>query len=102
MQILESLLVRKSDTMEHLAVELGVSRMTIFRDIQVLSCSYPITTSVGGSGGVNIDPDYKLGMKYITAEQSALLEKLSKELSGKELAMMQDILKTFSRPVTVK
>lgn len=98
MQILEALIVRKQDTMENLASEFGVSRMTIYRDIQVLSCSYPITAHKGGAGGVRIDDGYRLGMKYLNEQQSLLLKKLSENLSGDELSIMQSILKTFSNP----
>lgn len=96
MQILIVLIHRKSDTMKHLASEFGVSRMTIFRDIQVLSCSYPITTSPGGAGGVSIDENYRLGMKYLTEPQLSLLVRLSETLTGDDLATMQSILKTFT------
>ena len=99
MQILIVLIHRKSDTMKHLASEFGVSRMTIFRDIQVLSCSYPITTSPGSAGGVSIDEDYRLGMKYLTEPQRALLVRLSETLTGEDVATMQSILKTFSKPI---
>ena len=98
MQILQKLIARKHDTMEHLADEFGVSRMTIFRDLQILSCSYPITAQKGGSGGVRIADGYRLGMKYLNAQQTNLLEKLSETLSGENLKTMQSILKTFSPP----
>lgn len=102
MQILTTLIERKQETMSQLAFELGVSRMTIYRDIQVLSCSYPITTFEGGGGCVKIAKEYKLGMKYFTYEQTALLEKLSESLTDEELEIMNSILKTFKRPVVVK
>ncbi len=98
MQILEILIVRKNETMNHLAEELGVSRMTVFRDVQVLSCSYPITTDVGAGGGVHIDESYRLGMKYFSGEQTELLKRLSETLEGNDLAIMQGILRTFRRP----
>ena len=42
---------------------------------------------------------FYLGMKYMTNEQTALLEKLSETLSGDEFLTMQSILKTFSNPI---
>ena len=98
MQILETLIVRRHETMERLATEFGVSRMTIFRDLQVLSCSHPITAQKGGAGGVRIADGYRLGMKYLNEQQTALLETLSETLSGENLKTMQSIIKTFSRP----
>lgn len=97
MHILEKLIARKHDTMERLATEFGVSRMTIYRDLQVLSCSHPITAQKGGAGGVRIADGYRLGMKYLNAQQTALLETLSENLSGDDLITMQSILKTFSK-----
>ncbi len=77
----------------------GISRATAIRDIQLLSCSYPIDTQQGGGGGIYIADGFRLGMKYLTDDQSDLLEKLSDTLSGEELATMQSILKTFSNPI---
>ena len=73
---------------------------TMRRDILILSCSYPITTFQGGGGGIKIAEGYRLGMKYMTSKQKALLEILSESLSGEELVTMHSILKTFSNPVT--
>ena len=66
---------------------------------QVGNCSYPITTFQGGGGGIKIAEGYRLGMKYMTSKQKALLERLSESLSGEELVTMHSILKTFSNPV---
>ena len=62
--------------------------------------TYPITTFQGGGGGIKIAEGYRLGMKYMTSKQKALLERLSESLSGEELVTMHSILKTFSNPVT--
>ena len=95
--ILEVLCLRRFDTIDHLADEFGVSRRTIRYDLEVLQCSYPIITSRGGGGGVRVMEGFFLGMKYMTNEQTALLEKLSVNLTGDELLVMQSILKTFSK-----
>ena len=99
MLILETLIERKQETMERLAMEFGVTRMTIYRDIQVLSCSYPITTNAGGAGGVRISHDFRLGKKYLTSKQATLLQKLSQNLEGEDLMTMNEILSTFGQPV---
>ena len=84
--------------MKNLSDEFGVSVRTIYYDLEVLQCSYPIVTIRGGGGGVRVMDGFYLGMKYMTNEQTALLEKLSETLSGNELSTMQSILKTFSNP----
>ena len=97
--ILEVLCLRRFDTIDHLADEFGVSRRTIRYDLEVLQCSYPIETVKGGGGGVRVMDGYYIGMKYLNSGQAALLEKLSEKLSGDELATMQSIIKTFSKPI---
>ena len=42
--IFDALCIRRHDTVENLASEFGVSEKTIRRDIEELSCSYPIET----------------------------------------------------------
>lgn len=98
LEILRVLCERKSDTISHLASEFGVCIRTIKYDIETLSISHPICTRPGNGGGVSIMNGYRFGMKYFTEEQTALLEKLSENLSGDELVIMQSILKTFSKP----
>ena len=94
-KILEKLCVRRHDTRENLAVEFGVSKRTIERDVLALSLEYPLNTVRGNGGGIYVEDWYRTNGKYLTDEQSALLEKLANGLSGKELAVMQGILKTF-------
>ena len=98
--VLEYLLDQRHTTLDALCKEFEVSMSTMRRDILILSCSYPITTFQGGGGGIKIAEGYRLGMKYMTSKQKALLERLSESLSGEELVTMHSILKTFSNPVT--
>ena len=98
--VLEYLLDQRHTTLDALCKEFEVSMSTMRRDILILSCSYPITTFQGGGGGIKIAEGYRLGMKYMTSKQKALLEKLSESLSGEEVVTMNSILKTFSNPVT--
>ena len=98
MEILEVLCRRRSDTVENLANEFGVSKRTIKYDIEYLSLSYPVYTVQGHGGGVRIDDGYRLGMKYLSEKQTNLLEKLAVGLTGEDLATMQSILKKFKEP----
>ena len=97
--ILEHLLDNRHATRKELADKFGVSTRTIERDVIVLSCSYPIDTQQGGGGGIFIADGYRLGMKYLTEEQIALLEKLSKNLSCEDIKIMNGIIKTFKNPL---
>lgn len=95
--ILEYLIENHRTTRDILSNQFHVSARTIERDVLILSCSYPIITIQGCGGGIQIAEGYRLGMKYFTEEQMALLEKLSVNLTGDELLVMQSILKTFSK-----
>jgi len=100
--ILEYLLEHRETTRFELSNHFNVSLRTIERDILILSCSYPIFTIQGGGGGIKIADGYRLGMKYLSESQAALLEQLSETLSGKDLEIMQSILKIFSKPASCK
>jgi predicted DNA-binding transcriptional regulator YafY len=99
LEILRVLCERKFETISNLANEFGVCIRTVKYDIEALSLSHPICTTSGNGGGVSVVEGYRLGMKYLNDPQRSLLEKLSETLSGDELATMQSILKTFSKPI---
>ena len=99
MAILAILCKRRFEKVENLAFEFGVCEWTIRQDVMELSLSYPIYTKTGKyGGGVYVVDGYKLGMKYMTTEQTELLEKILLELTGGEFLTMQSIIKTFKEP----
>lgn len=99
MAILAILCKRRFEKVENLAFEFGVCEWTIRQDVMELSLSYPIYTKTGKyGGGVYVVDGYKLGMKYMTNEQTELLEKILPELTGGEFLTMQSIIKTFKEP----
>lgn len=100
--ILEYLLEHRKTTRKELSNRFGVSMRTIERDIIVLSCSYPIDTQQGGAGGIFIAEGYRLGMKYLTEEQSSVLEEISKNLTGENLLIVKSIINTFKNPLLKK
>ena len=59
-RIVEILNMRRSEQLENLANELNVSKSTIRRDIEVLSCSYPIDTKKGTGGCVYVQDGFDL------------------------------------------
>ncbi|GAA0109278.1 HTH domain-containing protein [Clostridium tertium] len=97
MEIIKVLCKRRSETMENLAEEFGVTSRTIRNDIDYLSLSYPIETVRGRyGGGVKIIGDFELDRKYLNSQQKTLLEKLKESLSGQELSIMNTILSDFA------
>lgn len=100
-RILQALFKRRKESMEVFATEFQVSYMTIFRDIQFLSCYFPIVTKRGITGGVLFMDGYVFGSKHLTVPQTRLLERLSAQLDGEDLQLMQEILHTFSEPISM-
>ena len=98
MEILLVLLRRRHVKMFELQTAFDTCRTSICEDIQELSRYFPIRTERGRYGGVFLDQNYQLGMKYLTEPQTILLEKLSATLTGKDLILMGEILKTFKKP----
>ena len=96
-RIIEILNMRRSEQLENLANELNVSKMTIRRDIDVLSCSYPIDTKQGNGGCIFVQDGFDLYERYLTGKQFELLERLKGTLTGEDEKVMATILKCFGR-----
>lgn len=97
-EILERLSDRRQDTIENLVFEFGVSRSTIKRDLEILSCSAPIYTVQGNGGGIRVADGYHYGRRYLRPEQEALLKKMLPGLQPDEQRTMQGILDAFAMP----
>lgn len=96
-EIMEVLCHRRQETMENLANEFGVSIRTIRNDIDYLSLSYPVETVRGRyGGGVKVMEGFYMNHKYLKPKQQELLERLKTSLSGKDLVVMDSILKDFA------
>ena len=95
--ILNVLCKIRQDTVENLAHEFGVSVRTIKYDIEELTLAHPIETVRGRyGGGVKVAEGYYLGRKYLKPNQQELLKKLSEQLSGNDLEVMNSILRDFA------
>lgn len=95
--ILNVLCKRRQDTVENLANEFGVSVRTIKYDIEELTLAHPIETVRGRyGGGVKVADGYYIGRKYLKPSQQELLKKLSEQLSGNDLEVMNSILREFA------
>ena len=95
--ILNVLCKRRQDTVENLAHEFGVSVRTIKYDIEELTLAHPIETVRGRyGGGARVADGYYIGRKYLKPGQQELLKKLSEQLSGNDLEVMNSILRDFA------
>ncbi len=97
-EILERLSDRRHDTIENLATEFGVSRSTIKRDLEVISCSAPIFTVQGNGGGIRVADGYYVGRRYLKSDQEELLRSLMAGLQPDQQKLMQGILDAFAKP----
>lgn len=96
--MLELLSDRRQETVANLMHEFKVSRCTVLRDIEILSCSAPLYTVQGNGGGIRVADGYYYGKRYLNREQEALLRKLSDGLQPEELKVMQSIFAGFALP----
>ena len=99
--IIEQLSDRRSATVPELMAQFNVSRCTILRDIEILSCSYPIFTQQGGGGGIRVADGWYVSRRYLHDDQEALLRKLLPGLQPEDQKTMECILTAFAKP-TIK
>ncbi|UKI36767.1 MAG: HTH domain-containing protein [Clostridiales bacterium] len=63
------LLRERKTTSAYLADMFNVSRQTIVNDMVFLSCRLPITTKIGGGGGIFLEMDFEAPKEYLSAEE---------------------------------
>lgn len=97
-RIIEILNLRRQDTMQNLANEFGVSRLTIYRDLLVLEESYPLLSHTW-TGGVALPKGYYLNTQHLTPIQAEAIRRNLDVVSPQDRAIFQSILNDFAWPV---
>lgn len=95
-KLLELMNLRRYDTMQHLAEEFGVSRMTIYRDFLTLAEEYPFIHTLGRSGGVSLPEGYYLSRKYLRPDQVDAIRRNLDSVCHQDRAIFQSILDDFA------
>lgn len=95
-KILELMNLRRYDTMQHLAEEFGVSRMTIYRDFLTLAEEYPFIHTFGRNGGISLPDGYYLSRKYLKPEQVDAIRRNLDNVCVKDCEIFQSILNDFA------
>ena len=94
--LLAELFSNRRDTCEKLARKLNVSTRTIYSDIEILMCSYPIEVVRGRYGGVKVSDWFYPSSTSLSPKQFALLIRLRSQLSGDDLVILNSILVQFA------
>ncbi len=93
---------RRYDTVRNLAETFQVSERTIRKDIEELSCSYPIQTVRGRyGGGIYIAEWFHWQSNVLSPMQEELLRRLLLTLTGEDVIIMRSILVKFSCHIEV-
>lgn len=94
--LLAELFSERQDTCENLAHKLNVTTRTIYSDVEMLECSYPIEVVRGRYGGVKVSDWFYPSSTFLAPKQFALLVKLRNQLSGDDLIVLNSILLQFA------
>ena len=96
-QIIDRMTVRKFDTAFNLAGEFGVSKCTVFRDVQELSvCGYPIQADTGRGGGIRWVGGKK---QYPFSERELLaLKNAIAAVSAEDKLVLENLLRDNGKP----
>lgn len=96
--VLEYISDRRKVTIDEITHEFGISRSTAKRDVELLSCSYPIFTENWRGGGVRAMDGWYASNRYLHDDQEALLRSLLPGLQPDQQEVMQGILAAFAKP----
>ena len=87
---------------QELMNEFHISDRTARRDVELLACSYPITSTAGRYGaGIHAMDGWYISRRYFHDDQEALLRKLLPGLQPEDQKTMERILTAFAKP-TIK
>ena len=97
-QILEYISIHRHVQYQDLMDEFHISKKTAQRDVEILSCSYPIYTRTTCAGGIFAMEGWYASKSYLQDDQEALLRKLLAGLQPEDQKTMQSILDAFAKP----
>ncbi|MCI8914869.1 hypothetical protein D1646_04545 [Pseudoflavonifractor sp. 60] len=81
----------------YIVLDKNIFNSTIRRDLEILTCSYPIETVRGRhGGGVKVADEYYLYRKALAPKQAALLQRLRDQLDGEDRIILNSILLQFA------
>jgi len=100
-EIIRILMGRRTETVPRLARELGVSKNTIYRDIELLSIDYPISTQQGNRGGVKLADWNHPHKNLFSREQQKVLIELINVADKHQAEILEGLLTAYgTKPFT--
>ncbi len=99
-EILEVLSQKRKTSIDYLSKRFGVSKITIRRDIDILSLEYPIMAVQGKNGGIYVEDGWKLTRQYLNTNQISVLNKIKNNprCSKEDKELLESIINDFSAP----
>jgi len=96
-KILNLLMLQKQVTIRALKEEFQVSKNTIVRDIEFISCIAPIYTKRGNGGGIYILPEYRSYKNYLTDSEENFLYDLIQKVDNDGKRILCGIITKFTK-----
>lgn len=96
--ILEVLSDRREENMQNLAFEFNVSERTIMRDIEMLTCSAPVYTVQGNTGGIRVADGWYVSRRYMSEDDENILRKMLPGLQTEQQDALRRVLSAFAKP----
>ena len=82
---------------EQLADELNVSERTVRRDVDAITCEYPVEAVRGRyGGGIKMADWFRPSRKVLTKEQIAAIRKAAQFLDGEDRQALMSVISQFS------
>lgn len=91
---------KRHTTISELMREFGISKSTVLRDLDAITETTSFYSTPGNGGGIHATDGWYASSRYLTAEQEALLNRLSDGLQTEDRKVMESILAAFGQPKT--
>lgn len=95
-EMLRKLYYRKLISCKTLACEFDVTVRTIYNDIEILTCSYPLETIMGCTGGVRLSDEYICSHKVLHSDETELIDRIRSRLKGRDRIIFDRIFSEFA------
>lgn len=89
---------KRHTTVAELMHEFAISKSTVLRDLNAITATTSFYSTPGNGGGIHAIDGWYASSRYLSAEQEALLRRLSDGLQPEDEKLMDGILAAFAKP----